>query len=571
MKAVVLVFFIILFQWSALALEGGTKAFSSLIEEYFDYYFKTYPTFATAAGIHQYDTMLEDYSKSAIQRQISAFKKFAFKLKAIDLRKLSFSEAIDYAVLTSHVQARLLDFETIQMWEKNPDQYNSLVSQSIYLLISRNFSPLHERLYSVIEREKKIPELFQAARENLKNPPRLYTEIALEQVRGTIEFFQKDVPLVFKDVQDESLQIEFRRTNQKTILELEKYQTFLKERILPESNGGFQLGKSLYRKKLLYEEMVNTPLDELLKIGFKNLRENQKWFKETAFKIDAKRSSSQILMDMTKDHPSTHQLLDNVRDVIGGIRAFIINRKIVTLPSPVLPIIQETPSFSRALFFASMEAPGPYETKAIEAYYHVTPPETFWEDQQIEEHLQEFNRPVILSTSIHETYPGHYTQFLWFQKVKSKVRKLLGCSSNIEGWAHYTEQMMLDEGYGNQDPYLRLGQLQDALLRNARFIVGIQMHTSQGIGRMNYEEAIDFFEKEGYQSRTNARREARRGAIDPTYLYYTLGKLDILKLRDDYKKIKGEKFSLLEFHDEFLKQGPIPLKLVRKALLKEKI
>jgi uncharacterized protein (DUF885 family) len=229
----------------------------------------------------------------------------------------------------------------------------------------------------------------------------------------------------------------------------------------------------------------------------------------------------------------------------------------------VLPILEETPSFERALFFASLDPPGPYETQAKEAYFNVTLPEPTWPKDRIEEHLEGFNRGTILSTAVHEAYPGHYLQFLWLPQVASKVRKLLGVNSNIEGWAHYCEQMMLDQGLGGNDPKLRLGQLQDALLRNARFIVSIEMHT----GKMTFDQAIDFFVREGYQSRANGEREARRGTSDATYLYYTAGKLEIFKLRDDYRKLKGGDYSLQKFHDEFLKLGPLPIKLMRKAML----
>jgi uncharacterized protein (DUF885 family) len=193
----------------------------------------------------------------------------------------------------------------------------------------------------------------------------------------------------------------------------------------------------------------------------------------------------------------------------------------------------------------------------------VTLPEKNWTPAHVEEHLEMFNRGVITSTSIHETYPGHYVQFLWVQSAPSKVRKLLGANSNSEGWAHYCEQMMLDEGYGAGDLKLRLGQLQDALLRNARYIAGIQMHT----GQMTYDQAVEFFVKEGMQTRSTAEVESKRGTSNPTYLYYTLGKLEILKLREDYRKMRGASFSLQEFHDTFLKQGFPPIKIVRRAML----
>jgi uncharacterized protein (DUF885 family) len=177
--------------------------------------------------------------------------------------------------------------------------------------------------------------------------------------------------------------------------------------------------------------------------------------------------------------------------------------------------------------------------------------------------MEGFNRGTILSTAIHEAYPGHYVQFLWVKRLHSKVRKLLYCSSNVEGWAHYTEQMMLDEGYGAGDPKLRMGQLQDALLRDSRFVVGIEMHT----GSMSMAQARDFFVQEGYQVPAVADIEVKRGTADPTYLYYTLGKLQILKLREDYRKRMGSKFTLQDFHDRFMEQGGVPLVIIRRAML----
>jgi uncharacterized protein (DUF885 family) len=210
-----------------------------------------------------------------------------------------------------------------------------------------------------------------------------------------------------------------------------------------------------------------------------------------------------------------------------------------------------------------MDSPGPLETKATEAFFNVTLPEPTWAPQRTKEWMEGFNRGTITSTAIHEAYPGHYEQFLWIRQVPSKPRKLVGCGTNIEGWAHYTEQMMLDEGYGNGDPKLRIGQLQDALLRNARYIVGIQMHT----GSMTLDQATEFFIKEGHQTPEVSRREAKRGTSDPTYLVYTLGKLEIMKLRADYKQKMGDAFTLQQFHDEFMKQGFAPVEIIRQTML----
>jgi uncharacterized protein (DUF885 family) len=529
----------------------------AMSDRFFDeYYFPNNPTTATSDGIHKYDGQLEDYSKAGVTRRTAELKKWESQFATLP-------QSDDRDLVLSYIRASLLELESVRQWEKNPDNYSSNITNSAYTIMSRKFAPPEARLKSLIERERRMPPVLQEARTNLKNPPRIYTEIAIEQLPGNIEFFQNDVPLAFKDVKDAKLLADFKASNGAVIAALKSYETFLKNDLLPRSNGDFKLGADNFSKKLLYEEMVDIPLDRLLEIGYANLRENQQKFRETAAKIDLSKTPQQILADLEKDHPKPADLLGSFRDTVVKLRDFIQAKKIVTIPSPVLPILEETPPFERALTFASMDTPGPYEEVAKEAYFNVTLPEKDWPANRIEDYMQSFNRGTILSTATHEAYPGHYVQFLWLQHVDSRVRKLLGANSNAEGWAHYCEQMMLDEGYAGGDPRMRLGQLQDALLRNARYIAGIEMHT----GKRTFDQSVEFFEKEGYQPHEGALKETKRGTSDPTYLYYTLGKLQILKLREDYRKMKGAQFSLQEFHDNFLKQGFPPIKIVRHAML----
>jgi uncharacterized protein (DUF885 family) len=552
----------------ALACSGLAQSrdaeFDKLAGKYFDeVVFRYDPVQGTAAGFHQYDTQLPDGTRAEIQAQIAALKQFESQVQRFDPGGLSPSVAADRELVLAQIRGSLLSLESIRQWEKNPDIYSSGVTNAIFVIMSRSFAPPAERLKSVIARERLIPRVFQAARQNLSNPPRISTEVALEQLPGIVSFFHDDVPAAFKQVADRPLLAEFQKTNQGVIDALNSYQAYLKTDLLPRSHGDFRIGAENYRKKLLYDEMVDLPLDRLLQVGTDNLRLNQAEFKRVAAQIDPKRTPEQILQELENDHPTGDKLLQSFRDVLGDLRDFVVSKHIVSIPSPVQPIVEETPPFARALTTASMDTPGPYETVAKEAYFNVTLPEASWPQKQVEEYLQGFNRGTIVSTAVHEVYPGHYTQFLWIKNAPTKVRKLIGCSSNAEGWAHYSEQMMLDEGYGKGDPNLRLGQLQDALLRNARYIAGIQMHT----GKMTVEQAVEFFVKEGYQVRPVAEKEAKRGTSDPTYLVYTLGKLQILKLREDYKKMKGGKLTVQEFHDAFMAQGYPPIKIVRRALL----
>jgi uncharacterized protein (DUF885 family) len=552
---------------------SASQSFVSLADRYFDeVYFKYQPTNGTLAGFHQYDTQLEDYTRAGVDSEIAALKVFEQKVAAVPASQLDVTTQGDLALVLSSIRARLLTQQTIRQWEKNPDNYSSGVTNSIFSLMERKFAPPDERLRSVIAREKKIPAVFDAARQNLKNPPHIYTEIALQQLPDIISFFQNDVPEAFKDATDPAVKAEFAKSNAAVIAALQDYQKWMKTDLLPRSNGDFRIGAETFSKKLLYDEMVDTPLDKLLEIGYADLHKNQAEFDRIAKEVDPSKTPKEVLAELAAVHPAPDHLLQAFHDQFEGLIKFIQDKKIVTIPSQVQPTLEETPPFMRAITFASMDTPGPFETHSTTAYFNVTLPEKGLTPAQIADYMAAFNIGTIVSTSVHEAYPGHYIQFLWVPQAPSKVRKLLGASSNAEGWAHYCEQMMLDEGYGQpgtgakdarEAKLIRLGQLQDALLRNARFIVGIKMHT----GQMTFDQAIDFFVKEGYQSRSTGTVETKRGTSDPTYLYYTLGKLQIMKLRSDLEKKQGAAFSLQQFHDNFLKEGFPPIKIVRRDLL----
>jgi len=531
-------------------------SFDQLVDRYFDDQFRLAPSSGTAAGFHQYDSQLENYSAKANQERIAVNRKYLAQFGKE-------APSPDRDIVIARIHGDLLSLENIRPWEKNPDYYSSSVTSSIFGLISRKFAPPAERLKSVIAREKLIPQVFVEGRLLLKNPPKIYTEIAIQQLPGNESFFANDVPLAFKDVTDPALMAEFKTVNQQVIDALKSYETFLRTDLLAKSHGDYRIGAENFRKKLAYDEMIDIPLDQLLKIGYDNLHANQHALIEVAKQIDATKTPRQVSEELFTDHPAPDQLLQSFRDTFASLIAFINANHIITIPSDVRPILEESPPFMRAVTTASMDTPGPYEKVATEAYFNVTLPEKSWSAAEVQDYMASFNKGTIISTSVHEAYPGHYVQLLWFQKVQSKVRKLINCGSNVEGWAHYAEQMMLDEGYDKGDLKVRLGQLQDALLRNARYIVGIQMHT----GHMTYDQAVDFFVKEGYTPHSLADRETKRGTNDPTYLVYAIGKLQILKLREDYKQAKGAAYSLEEFHNTFVQQGGVPVKIIRQAML----
>jgi uncharacterized protein (DUF885 family) len=557
------------------ASEDWKQQFQKASDEYFDQVFFHYgPTNGTLVGYHQYDTQLENYSRKNIDAEIAALKGFEKRIEAIhpDAEAANFVPRSDREIVLSNIRSTLLTLETIRPWEKNADMYSGLAANGAFSLMERKFASPDDRLRSLIAREKQMPELFANARVNLKNPPRIFTEIAIEQLPGIVSFFEHDVPLAFAEAKDPALKAEFAKSNAAVILALNNYLGWLKGDLLAKSTGDFRIGAATFSKKLAYDEMVDLPLDKLEEIGWADLHKNQEHFKKLAKELEPTKETSAVLEDLGKNHPAPDQLINSFRATFDGLMSFIRAHHIVTIPSDVKPIVEETPAFMRATTTASMDTPGPFETHATEAYFNVTLPDPSMKPEEVEGYMHGFNAGTVISTAVHEAYPGHYIQFLWLPQAPSRVRKLLGANTDVEGWAHYTEQMMLDEGYGQpgagakderEAKFLRLGQLQDALLRNARFIVGIEMHS----GRMSIEQAEAFFQKEGYQSKESAVVETKRGAGDPTYLYYTLGKLQIMKLREDMKKKQGAAFSLEEFHNNFLKQGFPPIKIVREALL----
>ena len=557
---------------------GGTaaadQAFAHLADRYFDtFYLPTNPSAATSYGIHAYDGKLEDFSRAGIDAEVEALKSWEARVGAIDPASLSLYVRGDRDLVLNNIRSSLLTLQAIRPWEKNPDFYSSGITSSAFTLMERKFAPPETRLRDLISRERQMPGALLAARANLKDPPKIYTEIALEQLPGLIRFFRHDVPSAFADVSDAALKKEFAESNETVIKALGEYQAWLEKDVLPNSHGDFRIGAKVFREKLEYDEMVDLPLDKLIALDEANMKANQAEFAKVAKELDPDKTPREVLAELAADHPHPDKLLDTFSSTFDSLIGFIRNRHIITIPSTVRPTLEETPPFMRATTFASMDTPGPYEARATTAYFNVTLPEKNWPKRRTDEFMAQFSYPVITSIATHEAYPGHYVQFLWMHKVNDRVRKLLGSATNAEGWAHYCEQMMLDEGLAQyefphdrrQQLLLRLGQLQDALLRNARFIVGIKLHT----GQMTLDQAKQFFVEEGYQSPAVGEVETKRGTSDPTYLYYTLGKLEILKLRTDIEHKEGVDFNLERFHDDFMQHGFAPIAIVRREMLQD--
>src|SRR2546421_7701986 len=536
-------------------------------DAYLHGYYAFNPSEATSAGLHEFDPQLEERSAASVAAEVRRLRGVPAELARAPEWRLSPEARYAFLVLQSHASAQLLNLAGVGMRRRTPNATNRPAPSGVDNILSRNSAPVEQRLPAVLARERQIARLLEEARANLENPPRVYTETAIAQVGGSVDFFERVVPQMFERAGGSQLnaarRAEFHAANDQAVAALRAFREWLERDLLPRSTGDFALGAENFRKKLLYEEMVDTPVPALLREGERQLRETQDEMRAVAEEIAPGRGVLAALQLLAREHPSADGLVGEARAELDRIRAFIRSEEIMTPPARENLSVAETPEYARSLSFASLDAPGAFERVATESYYYVTPPDPAWSAQQKEEHLEHYNRYSLTITSIHEAFPGHYYQALKLRQTPSRVRSALGASSFVEGWAHYCEQMMIDEGFGGNNPKLRLAQLDAALLRLCRYVVGIRMHTAG----MSYDEAVEFFMREGYQARTNAEREARRGTLDPTYLVYTLGKMEIIRLREEWRRRMGDSFRIGDFHDRLLSYGMPPVKILRMAML----
>jgi uncharacterized protein (DUF885 family) len=553
--------------------------FARLADEYIAGYLAWRPQTGTALGFHQYDGKVSDFSQPSLDAELARLKSFDQRLARLNTQSLSPPAFYDYRILRSAIQRETFSFEEAQVYSQNPMTYSGVMDVNIY--IKRDFAPLAQRARSLTAVLRQAPRIIAAARANLaESLPRPQIETAIEEAEGAADFLGKDLVDALKELKDAQCSADFQQANRQAIEAMRGYAAYLKEQKLPKANDHYALGREKYRKLLEYGEMVTLPPERLLEVGLREMQRLQEVFASTAKLIDPARKPTEVFDAIQKDHPTEQSLIPDTRRDLETLRQFVLDHRLITLPSPVRARVTETPQYLRATSFASMDTPGPFETKATEAYYYVTPPEPAWPPQQKQEWLTAFNYYTTDIVSIHEAYPGHYVQFLCLNASHAtRLEKLFTSYAFTEGWAHYCEQMMVDEGFGASTASApnsavrspqsafkyRLAQTDEALLRVCRLCVSIKMHC-QG---MSVEQAVKFFQDNCYYQEKAARSEALRGAYDPEYLYYTVGKLQFLKLRDDYRKQEGARFSLQKFHDELLRHGAPPLRLLREVMLKD--
>lgn len=533
------------------------------VDDLLGYLRETHPTYATLDGVHAHDDLLEDLSRQAIDAEVHALAGYLRRLGDIDPAQLSEIERLEHRFLTSHLEGRMFDLEVVRTWEKNPQLYADILASSLASQALFAHAPVAERARRVLSKLRQTPRLIQAARDNIKEPPGIFVKVGLETMRGALRFIDHDLPKAFASLDDMHLLSDLADAQTEASAAVGSYIEYLETEVAPRARASFRLGRERFEKKLRLEEGITLPVERLLEIAERELHETQEAFRACAGRLNGA-DPLEAWARTKAEHPEPGALVDTGREQLDELRTFLERQGIVSVPDGEPIFVAPTPDFYR-WSFASMWTPGPFETKPTRAYYYLTDADPSWPVERQREHLRDYNVPTLWSISIHEVYPGHFLHYQHLRRVESKVRKsiLFAPASFVEGWAHYCEQMMVEAGFGRENPGVKLGQLAEALVRLVRFIVGIRLHAED----MSVEQGVRMFRDEAYMEEASARREAERGTFDPTYLVYSAGKLMLLKLRQDYKEKMGKAFSLRTFHDTLLGNGTAPFWLHRQLML----
>jgi uncharacterized protein (DUF885 family) len=543
------------------APSNADAAYVALAQNYYTESFALSPIYATELGVHDYDSRIGDFSAQGIAKGLDLDRTYLAKLVSIDPAALSPSVALDRTLLEYSLRDDLLLNDTLAQWRHNPDDYTQAASGAVFTVMSKDYAPLARRMQYAIDRERLIPPMLQQAKANITTVDAVTQRIAAADAAGSVDFFKSSVPLAFASVKNAQLQSDLKAANAAVMSAMSAYAAWIKTL---KPSGTFAIGADAYKQRLLYEDALDMPLNRYLAVGEKALDQTREQFVATARKINSKATPLQVYLSITRIHPKPSALLATAQRDLTRLRAFVETRHIVTLPADANIKVIETPAFERTTTSAAENSPGPLETVATQSFYYVTPADPTLSRAEQEQFLAQFNDFEFPIISAHEVYPGHFTNFAIDRGLNlSLTRKLSQSSEFAEGWAHYSEQMMVDEGWGNGDPRVRLAQLDEALLRECRYVVGVKMHT-QG---MSIEQAERLFTDRCFQTRQVAIEESLRGTQDPMYGYYTLGKLMILKLRSDYRRKLGSAYTLEKFHDELLSRGDPPLPLLRPFIL----
>ena len=550
---------------------GADEQFVALANRYLEKAMEMNPEWATYLGDHRYDHLLTDRTRAGVRRRVAFNRAYRDSLEAIDPAKLGDTNRIDYQILLNQIESSLFAMEEIREHEWNPLRY--VVGDAINNLLARDFAPLRDRLRSLLQRLAGIQKVTAAAMANLKNPPRIHTETAIRQNRGTINLILDELP-DFLD-QAPELKAEFAPVRAEAITALEVYGTFLEEDLLPHATGDFRLGDTLYRQKLRYTLESDLTKEEIQAAAWEDLSRTQEVMYETALELHArlfpreslsprpgkKELIKKILDRLAEDRPDNENIVARARENLASTTAFVREHDLVTVPDePVRLIVM--PEYQRGVAIAYCDAPGPLEEHG-ETFYSISPTPRHWTAAQSESFFREYNNYMLQDLTIHEAMPGHYLQLAHSNAFEAPtlIRSIYSSGTFVEGWATYAEQFMAEAGYGG--PEVKIQQLKMRLRLIINAIIDPKIHTEG----MSEQEAMDLMLNEGFQEEGEAALKWRRAAQSSAQLAtYYVGNIEVNRIRADYEARQGEKFNLKEFHDRMLGFGSPAPRYVRELL-----
>ena len=542
--------------------------FAVFVDKYLEEFARMHPSIAAGNGLHAHDDLLEDFSTRGVAAEVALLKNERASLLAMDETMFTPDERVDRRILGGIIDGWLLELETLENWKRNPMQYASALTDGIHDLMTMESEPAPVRMRNIIAKLRGAPGLLSAARTNIRNPPRLFAERGAAMMRGASELLGRDLDLAFASDSHRALRDSLRRAADSVIPLIDAYAAHLERDVVPGASGDFAIGGANLSRRYLAEELIDTPLETMVAIGERELRKSQAEFRSAAEALAPGKDPQATWRAVRRDHPKLGGVVPATQRIVDSLTHFVASHGIATIPPGERVIV--APALPFDLGFASMHASPPLETKPLKSVFYITDARSDLSPEQQEAWLERYNYASLSNTAAHEAMPGHWLHSTYMRRTPGKIRRIwIGLnpfpqpSSGQDGWAHYAEQMILDEGYGDGDPKLRMAQVSDALTRICRLLSGIELHTRH----WSLDDAQRCFEREAYVAAPAARREAERAAYDPTYGGYFLGKRGIQKLRADYAMKMGSNYSLREFHERFMTNGIAPIWAHRQLLL----
>ncbi len=544
------------------------ERFDAFVDAFLEHFAARHPSIAAGNGLHIYDDRLEDFSAQAVAAEVEGWQALKTRLEAIPAAPLTPDERVDHRIVAGLIDAWLLDLDANRNWQKNLMIYASAISDGVHNLMTMESSPAEVRAERIIGKLRGVPSLLAAARINITAPPAIMASRGVRMLKGASAMLTGDVPLAFAGLSDPTLKGGLLAATSAAASEIDTFVTWFERERLPGANAPYAVGTDRLEARYRAEELIDLPAAQLLAIGERELAVQEAAFTAAAAKVDATRPALAVWHDVLANHPARGALVPAAQRAVDELRAFVVAKGLVTLPPSEKVIVAAAPPFDLGL--ASMHSSPPLELTPVKSFFYVTDAQAGWDAARQDAWLQKFNIPTLTVMTAHEVMPGHYVHSVFMRKTPGKIRRIwIGLnpfpqpSSGQDGWAHYAEQMMLDEGFRADDPRYRMAQASEALTRICRLLSGVRQHT----GEWTVDDAARLFETRAHLPAPAARQEAERGTYDPTYGGYFLGKLALLQLREDVKARQGARFDLRAFHEQVMSNGIAPLWAHRQLLL----